>query len=60
MKLSHLITGLLLAVGLFGARQVRAAEIDTTLSFSGNVGGPDRQNAPNITSDVQAGIGRLR
>lgn len=26
-------------------------------SFSGNIGGPDRQNAPNITSDVQTGIG---
>jgi mono/diheme cytochrome c family protein len=31
--------------------------IDTTRSFSGNVGGPDKQNAPNITSDVQTGIG---
>jgi mono/diheme cytochrome c family protein len=26
-------------------------------SFSGNVGGPDGQNAPNITSDVATGIG---
>src|ERR1019366_831801 len=26
-------------------------------SFSGNVGGPDKQNAPNITSDVKTGIG---
>ena len=26
-------------------------------SFSGNIGGPDRQNAPNITSDVKTGIG---
>ena len=31
--------------------------IDTTRPFSGNVGGPDRQNAPNITSDVKTGIG---
>jgi len=31
--------------------------IDTTRSFSGNVSGPDRQNAPNITSDVKTGIG---
>jgi mono/diheme cytochrome c family protein len=31
--------------------------IDTTRSFSGNVGGPDKQNAPNITSDVETGIG---
>ncbi len=31
--------------------------IDTTRSFSGNVGGPDKQNAPNITSDVKTGIG---
>ena len=27
------------------------------LAFSGNVGGPDGQNAPNITSDVATGIG---
>lgn len=26
-------------------------------SFSGNIGGPDRQNAPNITSDIKTGIG---
>jgi len=26
-------------------------------AFSGNIGGPDRQNAPNITSDVATGIG---
>ena len=26
-------------------------------AFSGNVGGPDGQNAPNITSDVATGIG---
>ena len=26
-------------------------------SFSGNIGGPDGQNAPNITSDVATGIG---
>jgi mono/diheme cytochrome c family protein len=31
--------------------------IDTSRSFSGNVGGPDRQNAPNITPDVRTGIG---
>jgi len=27
------------------------------MAFSGNVGGPDGQNAPNITSDVATGIG---
>ncbi len=26
-------------------------------AFSGNIGGPDGQNAPNITSDVKTGIG---
>ena len=26
-------------------------------SFSGNIGGPDGQNAPNITQDVETGIG---
>jgi mono/diheme cytochrome c family protein len=26
-------------------------------AFSGNIGGPDGQNAPNITSDVESGIG---
>jgi mono/diheme cytochrome c family protein len=26
-------------------------------AFTGNVGGPDGQNAPNITSDVETGIG---
>jgi mono/diheme cytochrome c family protein len=26
-------------------------------SFSGNIGGPDGQNAPNITSDPETGIG---
>jgi mono/diheme cytochrome c family protein len=26
-------------------------------AFSGNIGGPDKQNAPNITSDVKTGIG---
>jgi mono/diheme cytochrome c family protein len=31
--------------------------IDTARSFSGNVGGADRQNAPNITSDLTTGIG---
>jgi mono/diheme cytochrome c family protein len=29
----------------------------TSRSFSGNIGGPDHQNAPNITSDVKTGIG---
>ena len=29
----------------------------TAMAFSGNVGGPDGQNAPNITSDVATGIG---
>ena len=28
-----------------------------SMAFSGNVGGPDGQNAPNITSDVTTGIG---
>ena len=27
------------------------------MAFSGNVGGPDGQNAPNITSDAETGIG---
>ncbi len=27
------------------------------MAFSGNIGGPDGQNAPNITSDVDTGIG---
>ena len=27
------------------------------LAFSGNIGGPDGQNAPNITSDADTGIG---
>ncbi len=31
--------------------------LKTSKSFSGNIGGPDKQNAPNITSDVQTGIG---
>ena len=31
--------------------------LDLGRSFSGNIGGPDRQNAPNITSDVKTGIG---
>ncbi len=31
--------------------------LDSTRSFSGNIGGPDKQNAPNITSDVKTGIG---
>jgi mono/diheme cytochrome c family protein len=29
----------------------------TSMAFSGNVGGPDGQNAPNITSDIATGIG---
>jgi mono/diheme cytochrome c family protein len=29
----------------------------SSMAFSGNVGGPDGQNAPNITSDVATGIG---
>ena len=28
-----------------------------SLAFSGNIGGPDGQNAPNITSDKETGIG---
>jgi mono/diheme cytochrome c family protein len=28
-----------------------------SMAFSGNIGGPDGQNAPNITSDVDTGIG---
>jgi mono/diheme cytochrome c family protein len=35
---------------LLGARK-------TSLAFSGNIGGPDGQNAPNITSDRETGIG---
>jgi mono/diheme cytochrome c family protein len=31
--------------------------VKTSLAFSGNIGGPDGQNAPNITSDVATGIG---
>lgn len=31
--------------------------LETSRSFSGNINGPDRQNAPNITSDVKTGIG---
>ena len=31
--------------------------VKTSMSFSGNVGGPDGQNAPNITSDIKTGIG---
>ena len=31
--------------------------IKTSMSFSGNIGGPDGQNAPNITPDVKTGIG---
>lgn len=29
----------------------------TSRSFSGNIGGPDKQNAPNITPDDKTGIG---
>jgi mono/diheme cytochrome c family protein len=35
---------------LFGA-------LDESLAFSGNIGGPDGQNAPNITPDKETGIG---
>jgi mono/diheme cytochrome c family protein len=31
--------------------------VKTGMAFSGNIGGPDGQNAPNITSDVATGIG---
>jgi mono/diheme cytochrome c family protein len=31
--------------------------LDLGRSFSGNIGGPDKQNAPNITSDIKTGIG---
>jgi mono/diheme cytochrome c family protein len=31
--------------------------IKSSMAFSGNIGGPDGQNAPNITSDVATGIG---
>jgi mono/diheme cytochrome c family protein len=31
--------------------------LKTGSSFTGNLGGPDGQNAPNITSDVETGIG---
>jgi mono/diheme cytochrome c family protein len=31
--------------------------IKTSMSFSGNIGGPDGQNAPNITPDAKTGIG---
>jgi len=31
--------------------------LKTSLAFSGNVGGPDGQNAPNITPDKRTGIG---
>lgn len=31
--------------------------LKSNMAFSGNVGGPDGQNAPNITSDVETGIG---
>ncbi len=31
--------------------------LKTGKSFTGNIGGPDGQNAPNITSDVETGIG---
>jgi mono/diheme cytochrome c family protein len=31
--------------------------VKTSMAFSGNIGGPDGQNAPNITSDVATGIG---
>jgi mono/diheme cytochrome c family protein len=31
--------------------------LEPSMAFSGNIGGPDGQNAPNITSDVETGIG---
>ena len=31
--------------------------LDLHRSFSGNIGGPDKQNAPNITADIKTGIG---
>ena len=31
--------------------------LKTSMSFSGNIGGPDGQNAPNITPDAKTGIG---
>jgi mono/diheme cytochrome c family protein len=31
--------------------------VKTSMAFSGNIGGPDGQNAPNITSDAATGIG---
>jgi mono/diheme cytochrome c family protein len=31
--------------------------LKTSMAFSGNIGGPDGQNAPNITSDKETGIG---
>lgn len=31
--------------------------LDESRAFSGNIGGPDGQNAPNITSDRETGIG---
>ena len=31
--------------------------IKSSMPFAGSVGGPDGQNAPNITSDVETGIG---
>ncbi len=31
--------------------------LKSSRAFSGNIGGPDRQNAPNITSDIKTGIG---
>ena len=33
-------------------------EVDHARAFSGNIGGPDGQNAPNITSDEASGIGK--
>lgn len=31
--------------------------VKASMAFSGNIGGPDGQNAPNITSDAETGIG---
>ena len=32
-------------------------DLESARAFSGNIGGPDGQNAPNITSDSETGIG---
>jgi mono/diheme cytochrome c family protein len=35
----------------------RLGGLDTSRPFAGNIGGPDKQNAPNITPDMKTGIG---